>query len=112
MIPAGTTLEEIFINMLSQKASAKLEGNCRLLMMLNLVPRKAISLIQHIETVKALWNKLIMIITPNNKLFFRKKSVAQTTTRQLQSNYTQGETYFATVIYARVKMGRCPERID
>ena len=26
MIPAGTTLEEIFINMLSQKASAKLEG--------------------------------------------------------------------------------------
>ena len=48
---------------------------------------------------------------PNNKLFFSEEvGGVQTTTRQLQGNYTQGETYFATVIYAASEDGSLPKK--
>jgi len=48
---------------------------------------------------------------PNNKLIFSEEvGGIQTATRQLQGNYTQGETYFATVIYAASEDGSLPKK--
>lgn len=111
MIPAGTTLEEIFINMLSQKASAKLEGKLSSSNDVEFGTQKGYITYTAYRNGQGPMEQAYYDNNPNNKLFFSEEvGGVQTTTRQLQGNYTQGETYFATVIYAASEDGSLPKK--
>lgn len=111
MIPAGTTLEEIFINMLSQKASAKLEGKLSSSNDVEFGTQKGYITYTAYRNGQGPMEQAYYDNNPNNKLIFSEEvGGVQTTTRQLQSNYTQGETYFATVIYAASEDGSLPKK--
>lgn len=111
MIPAGTTLEEIFINMLSQKASAKLEGKLSSSNDVEFGTQKGYITYTAYRNGQGPMEQAYYDNNPNNKLIFSEEvGGVQTTTRQLQGNYTQGETYFATVIYAASEDGSLPKK--
>ena len=111
MIPAGTTLEEIFINMLSQKASAKLEGKLSSSNDVEFGTQKGYITYTAYQNGQGPMEQAYYDNNPNNKLIFSEEvGGVQTTTRQLQGNYTQGETYFATVIYAASEDGSLPKK--
>lgn len=111
MIPAGTTLEEIFINMLSQKASAKLEWKLSSSNDVEFGTQKGYITYTAYRNGQGPMEQAYYDNNPNNKLIFSEEvGGVQTTTRQLQGNYTQGETYFATVIYAASEDGSLPKK--
>ena len=110
-IPSGTTLEEIFINMLSQKASAKLEWKLSTSNDVEFGTQKGYITYTAYRNGQGPMEQAYYDNNPNNKLIFSEEvGGIQTATRQLQGNYTQGETYFATVIYAASEDGSLPKK--
>ena len=97
--------------MLSQKASAKLEWKLSTSNDVEFGTQKGYITYTAYRNGQGPMEQAYYDNNPNNKLIFSEEvGGIQTATRQLQGNYTQGETYFATVIYAASEDGSLPKK--
>ena len=110
VIPSGTSYEEIFINMLSQKASARLEGKISTSNDVEYGTQKGYLTYTAYRNGQGPMKQAYYDLVPSNVLNFSEEvSGVQTATRQLSGIYTQKETYMATVVYSASEDKSLPE---
>ncbi|SPU31711.1 Uncharacterised protein [Bacteroides thetaiotaomicron] len=112
IILGGTTVVDAFIKLISQKSTGELRSEISTNKDVEYGSPKGFITYTAVRIVKVLWNKLTMMVNPNNKLNFSEEvGGVQTATRQLDGFYTQKETYIANVIYAASEDDVLPRKV-
>lgn len=110
IIPMGTMFEDIFLNMLSQEASARLEGKISTANDVEFGTKKGYLTYTSTRNSQGPIKQAYYDDDPFNVLSFSKEvNKVQTASRELDGTYTQSETYTATVVYAASENKILPE---